>query len=358
MIDNYDSFTYNLVQYLGELGEEVRVYRNDEIDARRDRAPRARAHLHLARALLAERGRHFVGRLRALRRTHADPRRVPRPPGDRPGLRRPVVHAQTADARQDLADPHTGVGVFSGLPSPFEATRYHSLAVERASLPDCLEVTAWTDDGEIMGAAAPVAAGRGRAVPSRVDPDRARPRDAEELPAASRDGAAADTCAMRPSLARHRERASGSAMTMPTLREETPWRSPQRSAGPVHRAPRDLPRRDAVAVAPAHERRTVAGADRRADDGSARQEGDDRRDRRRGAGHARVRDQVEPADRSNLRRPRAAPAATARTPSTSRPRRCSSPRPPARASPSTAAAACRRDRAAPTCWRRSAPTSC
>jgi anthranilate synthase component 2 len=73
------------------------------------------------------------------------------PPVDRPGLWRRGGAGGSPDARQDLADPHEGTGVFAGLPDPFEATRYHSLIVRRESLPDCLEVTAWTEEGEIMG---------------------------------------------------------------------------------------------------------------------------------------------------------------------------------------------------------------
>ena len=77
---------------------------------------------------------------------------------------------------------HTGVGVFKDLPSPFTVIRYHSLAIERASLPGCLEVTAWTDDGEIMGVRHKEFDHRGRAVPPRVDPVGARPQAAAELP--------------------------------------------------------------------------------------------------------------------------------------------------------------------------------
>ena len=93
------------------------------------------------------------------------------------------MHGKTSRIR------HEGQGVFAGLPDGYEATRYHSLVVSRETLPDCLEITAWTDneDGALRrdhGPAPPRASGRGRAVPSRVDPDRARPRAAEEFPRA------------------------------------------------------------------------------------------------------------------------------------------------------------------------------
>ena len=90
-----------------------------------------------------------------------------------------VMHGKTS------RDHHDGQGVFAGLPNPFTATRYHSLIVERSSLPDCLEITAETDDGVIMGLRHRELPGRGRAVPPGVDPDRARPRPAEELPGVS-----------------------------------------------------------------------------------------------------------------------------------------------------------------------------
>jgi anthranilate synthase/aminodeoxychorismate synthase-like glutamine amidotransferase len=149
VIDNYDSFTWNLVQYLGELGADARVVKNDEIAA--DDVARAdadgvlvspgpctpneagvsleavaRATVPLLGVCLGHQsiGQAFGGKVvRADRLMH--------------GRTSPILHA--------------GAGVFQGLPSPFEATRYHSLLVERASLPDCLEITAWTAEGEIMG---------------------------------------------------------------------------------------------------------------------------------------------------------------------------------------------------------------
>ncbi len=150
VIDNYDSFTFNLVQYLGELGAETRVVKNDAIDAKgiaEDGADgilispgpctpnEAGVSLEAVRDLGASRpvlgvclghqaiGQAFGGRVvRAERLMH--------------GKTSPILH----DARS----------IFEGLPCPFEATRYHSLLVERASLPDCLEVSAWTAEGEIM----------------------------------------------------------------------------------------------------------------------------------------------------------------------------------------------------------------
>ncbi|MDO9527472.1 MAG: aminodeoxychorismate/anthranilate synthase component II [Gemmobacter sp.] len=152
LIDNYDSFTFNLVHYLGELGADVTVRRNDALDVQTAMAmnPSAivlspgpcdpdQAGICLALTLAAAEtrtpllgvclghqtiGQAFGGRVvRAAR----------------------IVHGKTDQIH------HAGLGMFTGLPSPFLATRYHSLVVDRATLPDCLEVTAWTDDGTIMG---------------------------------------------------------------------------------------------------------------------------------------------------------------------------------------------------------------
>jgi len=151
VVDNYDSFTYNLVQYLGELGAQVVVHRNDALSVAALAAEEpegillspgpgtpddAGITLELIRTLggkvplfgvcLGQQaiGQAFGGKVvRAARPMH--------------GRTSPMFHE--------------GKGVFAGLPSPFAATRYHSLIVERASLPDQLEITAWTDDGEIMG---------------------------------------------------------------------------------------------------------------------------------------------------------------------------------------------------------------
>jgi para-aminobenzoate synthetase component II len=151
VIDNYDSFTYNLVQYLGELGAEVEVFRNDAIDVAgiEQRAPEgilispgpgtpddAGVTLQVLKA--------FAGTLPLLgvclghqaigRAFGGDVVRAPR-----------LMHGRTSPIE------HDGSGVFQGLPSPFRATRYHSLIVARETLPADLEVTAWTAEGEIVG---------------------------------------------------------------------------------------------------------------------------------------------------------------------------------------------------------------
>ena len=106
LIDNYDSFTFNLVHYLGELGADVVVHRNDKIDRRRRDRRRAGRDRALARPLHAERGRHLPRPDRRRRRAqHSDPRRLPRPSGDRPGLRRQGRARADAGARQALRDP-------------------------------------------------------------------------------------------------------------------------------------------------------------------------------------------------------------------------------------------------------------
>jgi len=151
MIDNYDSFTYNLVQYFGELGQDVRVFRNDEItcDAiaamKPDRicispGPCSPAEAGISLDVL----RRFSGQLPILG-VCLGHQAIGHAFGGRVIRAKTLMHGKTA------AIEHTGVGVFNGLPNPFTATRYHSLAVERESLPECLEITAWTADGEIMG---------------------------------------------------------------------------------------------------------------------------------------------------------------------------------------------------------------
>ena len=151
MIDNYDSFTYNLVQYFGELGQEVRVYRNDEISLEQIAAlkpdhivispgpctpneagvsvPVIKQFAGMVPILGVCLGHQSIGQAFGGKIVHA----------------KQLMHGKTSEIH------HKGVGVFAGLPDPFTATRYHSLVIERESLPDCLEITAWTDDGEIMG---------------------------------------------------------------------------------------------------------------------------------------------------------------------------------------------------------------
>ena len=151
MIDNYDSFTYNLVQYFGELGEEVRVYRNDEITVEAAVAlkpdcvvispgPCSPAEAGISVAAIQA----FAGRIPLLG-VCLGHQAIGAAFGGRIVHARQLMHGKTSPVH------HAGAGVFRGLPNPFTATRYHSLAIERASLPACLEVTAWTDDGEIMG---------------------------------------------------------------------------------------------------------------------------------------------------------------------------------------------------------------
>lgn len=151
MIDNYDSFTYNLVQYFGELGQDVKVYRNDEItlaqiDALNPRylviSPGPCTPLEAGISVPAI--KHFAGKLPIMGVCLGH-----QSIGEAFGGK--VVHAKTLMHGKVSPVEHGNKGMFKGLPSPFNVTRYHSLAIERASLPDCLEVTAWTEDGEIMG---------------------------------------------------------------------------------------------------------------------------------------------------------------------------------------------------------------
>lgn len=151
MIDNYDSFTYNLVQYFGELGQEVRVFRNDRVTLD-ELAALAPDYLVIspgpctpdeAGISVAAIGR-FAGKVPVLG-VCLGHQSIGQAFGGR------VVHARTLMHGKTSLIHHDGRGVFCGLPDPFQATRYHSLAIAEDSLPDCLEVTARTDDGEIMG---------------------------------------------------------------------------------------------------------------------------------------------------------------------------------------------------------------
>ncbi|SRR6266581_3236683 len=151
MIDNYDSFTYNLVQYFGELGEEVRVERNDQITLKEIAAMApARIVVSPGPCSPAEAGisvaaiREFAGRIPILGVCLGHQAIGAAFGGD-------IVHAQRQMHGKLSAIHHGDAGVFAGLPNPLTATRYHSLAIRRDTLPDCLEVTAWTNDGEIMG---------------------------------------------------------------------------------------------------------------------------------------------------------------------------------------------------------------
>ncbi|MFP4262880.1 MAG: anthranilate synthase component II [Halomonas sp.] len=149
MIDNYDSFTFNVVQYLGELGAEVTTYRNDAITLAGIEAM-APTHLVISpgpctpdqAGISLDAIRHFAGRLpilgvclghQAIGQVYGgEVVRAPR-----------VMHGKTSRIR------HIGQGVFRGLEEPLEVTRYHSLVVARDSLPECLEITAWTDDDDV-----------------------------------------------------------------------------------------------------------------------------------------------------------------------------------------------------------------
>lgn len=151
MIDNYDSFTYNLVQYLGELGEDIRVFRNDKITVEEmEKMNPERIVISPGPCTPKEAGismevvKHFTGKIPILgvclghqsigAAFGGDIIRAPR-----------LMHGKTSMVY------HDGETVFEGLPNPFEATRYHSLLIKRETLPDCLKITAWTDIGEIMG---------------------------------------------------------------------------------------------------------------------------------------------------------------------------------------------------------------
>jgi anthranilate synthase/aminodeoxychorismate synthase-like glutamine amidotransferase len=151
MIDNYDSFTYNLVQYLGELGEDIRVFRNNKITIQEiEKLKPDRIVISPGPCTPNEAGisvqtiSHFSGRLPILgvclghqaigAAFGGDIIRAPR-----------LMHGKTSLIH------HDGKTVFEGLPNPFEATRYHSLLIKKDTLPDCLQITAWTDSDEIMG---------------------------------------------------------------------------------------------------------------------------------------------------------------------------------------------------------------
>jgi anthranilate synthase component 2 len=151
MIDNYDSFTYNLVQYLGELGEDVRVFRNDQITIDEiaalapDRIVVSPGPCSPAEAgISVEAIRAFAGKVPILG-VCLGHQSIGAAFGGR------IVHAKHLMHGKTSPIHHRDAGVFRGLPEPFTATRYHSLAIERESLPACLEITAETDDGEIMG---------------------------------------------------------------------------------------------------------------------------------------------------------------------------------------------------------------
>ena len=152
LIDNYDSFTYNLVHYLGELGADIVIRRNDALDVQEAMAMNPggillspgpcdpdRAGICLALTLAAaETATPLLG-------VCLGHQTIGQAFGGRVSRCHEIVHGKTGQIR------HAGAGLFAGLPSPFAATRYHSLIVERDTLPDCLSVTAELDDGTVMG---------------------------------------------------------------------------------------------------------------------------------------------------------------------------------------------------------------
>jgi anthranilate synthase component 2 len=151
MIDNYDSFTYNLVQYFGELGEDVKVVRNDEMTVTEiEKMAPERIVLSPGPCTPNEAGitleviERFKGRIPLLG-VCLGHQAIGQAFGGK------VVHAKTLMHGKVSRIHHGGQGVFRGLPTPYDATRYHSLAIEPSSCPPELEVTAWTEDGEIMG---------------------------------------------------------------------------------------------------------------------------------------------------------------------------------------------------------------
>lgn len=150
MLDNYDSFTYNLVQYFGELGVDVVVHRHDQITLE-DIDALNPDHLCISpgpgrpetAGITLDVIRHFAGKTPILG-VCLGHQAIAAAFGGKVVPARQIMHGKTSDIR------HDGTGVFAGLPSPLTVTRYHSLAVDAQSLPDCLAVTAQADDGEIM----------------------------------------------------------------------------------------------------------------------------------------------------------------------------------------------------------------
>jgi len=151
MIDNYDSFTYNIVQYFGQLGEDVQVHRNDRITlAEIESLQPARLVISPGPCSPEEAGisvaaiRHFAGRIPILG-VCLGHQAIGAAFGGNVVRSVSLMHGKTSPIL------HDGRELFSGLPNPFLATRYHSLIVDRPTLPECLEVTAWVENGEIMG---------------------------------------------------------------------------------------------------------------------------------------------------------------------------------------------------------------
>jgi anthranilate synthase component 2 len=151
LVDNYDSFTWNLVQYLGELGADVDVFRNDQIDVAGIRARRPDALVLSPGPCTPDEAGVTLPAIRALAGdlpilgVCLGHQAIGQAFGGKVVRNRRIVHGKSSPVR------HDGGGIYAGLPSPFEAGRYHSLVVERASLPAALRITSWTDEDEIMG---------------------------------------------------------------------------------------------------------------------------------------------------------------------------------------------------------------
>ncbi len=151
MIDNYDSFTYNLVQYFGELGQEVKVFRNDEITLQEIEALNPQ-YLVLSPGPCTpnEAGisvpaiHHFAGKL-PIMGVCLGHQSIGQAFGGK------IIHAKQLMHGKVSPVSHHHMGMFRDLPNPVTCTRYHSLVIERETLPECLKITAWTEDGEIMG---------------------------------------------------------------------------------------------------------------------------------------------------------------------------------------------------------------
>ena len=150
MIDNYDSFTYNLVQYLGELGQEVKVYRNDEITIG-ELDTLSPDYLVISpgpctpneAGICIESVKRFSGKIPILG-VCLGHQSIGQAFGGKVVRAKQLMHGKTSPIS------HNSGGIFRDIENPFTATRYHSLVVEKESIPDCFEITAWTDDGEIM----------------------------------------------------------------------------------------------------------------------------------------------------------------------------------------------------------------
>ena len=181
LIDNYDSFTYNLYQYLSELGAEVITVRNDKISLE-DVAGMSPEGIVISPGPAAPREagisndviRHFGPKLPVLG-VCLGHQCIGDVYGARVDRAEEIRHGKTSMVN------HHGAGVLTGLPNPFEAIRYHSLVVYPETVPDCLEVTAWTDDGLIMGLRHKEFPGGGSAVPPRVHSHTGGPRPASKL---------------------------------------------------------------------------------------------------------------------------------------------------------------------------------